>query len=73
VNLEDLWFAGKLDSGVGQYGHQPLTERLELLPRVPDFAAACRLLRFYARAPCARAGVVSVWSGALEAFIERRR
>ena len=38
VNLEDLWFAGKLDSGVGQYGHQPLTERLELLPRVPDFA-----------------------------------
>jgi len=40
VDLEDLWVAGKLDSDVGQYGHQPLTKCLQLLLRVPDFADA---------------------------------
>src|SRR3990172_2206902 len=38
VSLEDLWSAGKLDSDVGQNGHHPLSERLQLLLRVPNLA-----------------------------------
>lgn len=38
MNLEDPWVARKLDSDIGQYGHQPLTNRVQLLLRVPDFA-----------------------------------
>jgi len=38
VDLEGLRLARKLDSGFGQHRHEALTERLELLPRVPDLA-----------------------------------
>jgi hypothetical protein len=38
VDLEDLRLAGKLDPGLGQHRHEALTERLELLPRIPDLA-----------------------------------
>ena len=40
VNLEDLRGVAGIERDVGQHGHlhQPLTVRLELLPRVPNFA-----------------------------------
>src|SRR5204862_6425423 len=38
VNLEDVWLACELDSGVGQHWRQPFAERGELFPRVPDLA-----------------------------------
>ena len=40
VDLDDLGRAGEFDAAFGEYRHQPLTERLELLLRVPDLADA---------------------------------
>ena len=37
VNLEHLRIAYELDPNIGQYRHQTLTERVELLPRIPRF------------------------------------
>src|SRR5215213_11199045 len=39
VNLQHLWFAG-IDPNLGQHGHEPLAECVELLPGVPDLADA---------------------------------
>src|SRR5256885_2593962 len=36
VDLEHLGLARELDANVGQYRHQTLAERVELLPRIPD-------------------------------------
>ena len=38
VNVEHLRLAFELDANVGQYRHQTLTERVELFPRIPNFA-----------------------------------
>src|SRR3972149_200335 len=38
VDLHDLWWTGELDAARGEDRHQALTERLELLLRVPDLA-----------------------------------
>jgi len=36
VSLEDNWGTGKLDSSFGEGRYEDLTERLKLLPRVPN-------------------------------------
>src|SRR5690242_6343763 len=38
MNLDDLRWPGKLDAGGREDRHEPFTERLELLLRVPDLA-----------------------------------